>query len=393
MPAIGGFVPTSPQRRTTILQTPCASARERRPGVVLATPQRTPLATSFAPTPGSTGRQTVQYSNALTSTVDLSSLTASRFILQRQRQLPYRDEQGRVNLHLVMSSLALAKTADLPPDCDREEVVTRLERWARHAQRALQAQANCVPRKAEAQRETYASLSPSLTERPSARSRLPPTRRLFADVEGEQNEKLPLSLRKPRRGCTAVLKEPMNDALSPVKRKRSTFTDYSRILPPSKEMRHSMEPLSPVPARGITEDSTSSDDEVYQVEEILKESDRGFLIRWAGYSADHDSWEPEENVSLALIEDFRLAQAEALQYSESDFLRGTEKRLWCNKCQQHSHPDNFSQLMRTAPEARRTCLKHRCAPGANVTPVRSVASTTLTKERFARCQKFGLSSL
>jgi len=109
----------------------------------------------------------------------------------------------------------------------------------------------------------------------------------------------------------------------------------------------------------------------------------------AGYSADCDSWEPEENISPALIEEFRLTQSEAQRYRGSDFLRGSEKRLWCDRCQSHSHPDNFSQLMRSTPEARRTCLKHR---GASLmpTPTREPAPAELSKDRIARCRKFGL---
>mmetsp|Transcript_19783 Transcript_19783/g.49402 ORF Transcript_19783/g.49402 Transcript_19783/m.49402 type:complete len:133 (+) Transcript_19783:946-1344(+) len=97
----------------------------------------------------------------------------------------------------------------------------------------------------------------------------------------------------------------------------------------------------------------------------------------------------QENISPALIEEFRLTQSEAQRYRGSDFLRGSEKRLWCDRCQSHSHPDNFSQLMRSTPEARRTCLKHR---GASLmpTPTREPAPAELSKDRIARCRKFGL---
>lgn len=126
----------------------------------------------------------------------------------------------------------------------------------------------------------------------------------------------------------------------------------------------------------------------------------------------------QENVSAALIADFRLVQAEAASYAGSDFMRASERRLWCFKCERHSHPDNFSQAMRGAPENKRSCLKHHSAsatttpvrsatlssprevtPGRKLalcspkecTPTRNVALSDMTEERLERCRKFGLS--
>ena len=91
-----------------------------------------------------------------------------------------------------------------------------------------------------------------------------------------------------------------------------------------------------------------------QVESIQREGERGFLIRWAGYSAEHDSWEPEANINAKLVADFRLQQEEAERYRGTDYLRGTERRLWCRACKQHAHPDNFSQQARPSQSAVQT---------------------------------------
>jgi hypothetical protein len=32
------------------------------------------------------------------------------------------------------------------------------------------------------------------------------------------------------------------------------------------------------------------------LDERVRKGKKEYLIRWAGYSSDHDSWEPEENV-------------------------------------------------------------------------------------------------
>ncbi|KAI1706264.1 chromo (CHRromatin organization MOdifier) domain-containing protein [Ditylenchus destructor] len=50
-----------------------------------------------------------------------------------------------------------------------------------------------------------------------------------------------------------------------------------------------------------TEDSSSKDNEIYEVDQILSmktvRGKRKFLIKWKGFDSDHDSWEPEENLS------------------------------------------------------------------------------------------------
>ena len=44
-------------------------------------------------------------SDAPISSIDLSALSRSRFLMQRERRLPYRDQDGKVNIHLLQRSV------------------------------------------------------------------------------------------------------------------------------------------------------------------------------------------------------------------------------------------------------------------------------------------------
>ncbi|CAL4060098.1 unnamed protein product, partial [Meganyctiphanes norvegica] len=50
----------------------------------------------------------------------------------------------------------------------------------------------------------------------------------------------------------------------------------------------------------INKSSEAPDDEIFQIEKILKHRDRDdkreYLIKWLGYSSKHNTWEPEENL-------------------------------------------------------------------------------------------------
>lgn len=73
----------------------------------------------------------VEYSFAAASTVDVTALSASRFLVQRSRQLPYRDAAGRVNVPLLEASV---KAIDAGAPCP-EEMVTKARAWLRHARK------------------------------------------------------------------------------------------------------------------------------------------------------------------------------------------------------------------------------------------------------------------
>lgn len=74
-----------------------------------------------------------QYTAAPLCTIDLAQLKASRFLLP-PAALPYRDELGRISLHLLRDSAAkLASGALAPPD----EVAKTLAKWLKHAEKEV----------------------------------------------------------------------------------------------------------------------------------------------------------------------------------------------------------------------------------------------------------------
>ena len=135
----------------------------------------------------------VRYSNTPARDIDISTLTPSRFLLQRERQLPYRDADGSVNLELVRQSLETAREL---PNVD-ETIVAKLEKWERHAERAITT--GNLPSPYRPSRHA----SPVSTARLQSSSRQPQlTRRLTmaaAEDGAAPDEELPLSLRKPSR--------------------------------------------------------------------------------------------------------------------------------------------------------------------------------------------------
>ena len=77
------------------------------------------------------------YSDAPLSTIKIDRLTDSRFLLpdRRPRELPYRDDEGRVNVNLLRhSQFRHDQLSDVPP-----AVTEALEKWMCHAERWLEA--------------------------------------------------------------------------------------------------------------------------------------------------------------------------------------------------------------------------------------------------------------
>ena len=79
----------------------------------------------------------ISYSYSPAATVDLGALTRSRFLLQRQRLLPYRDVLGRVNLNLVQASLDALRSGRVTAGDKTPEITARLVSWEKHAQKNL----------------------------------------------------------------------------------------------------------------------------------------------------------------------------------------------------------------------------------------------------------------
>lgn len=218
----------------------------------------------------------VRYSNTPAHTIDLSTLTPSRFLLQREKQLPYRDAHGRVNLPLVQQSLEAARAGDLPAHADDIAIIAKLEKWARHAERALSSPGQQSP--------DQPGRAPSLTSDTHSLGASQPKGNRSSRLENANQENLPLSLRKPRRACVDAL---ANEQRSPIKRPRSDSDDCSSH--PDGKRLLLRPPLSPISKCDVekehaphlsSQSSSSSEDNVYTVESILEESDRGFLIRW-----------------------------------------------------------------------------------------------------------------
>lgn len=76
------------------------------------------------------------FSRAPICTIDVESLVDSRFFLRAVRQLPYRDEQGRINVHLLHQAVDDVEQG-LVAAC--EETVTKMLMWTVKARRWLAA--------------------------------------------------------------------------------------------------------------------------------------------------------------------------------------------------------------------------------------------------------------
>ena len=327
----------------------------------------------------------VTYTNSPIRSVNFAELTPSRFLLQKERELPYRDASGAVSLPLVECSLAEARERNLG-----DALISRLAAWQRHASRSLLTSSS----------GGGGTATPDSSA--SARAAATPPRRfshaLPADLqENNEEEEGPPSKRlrstepvTPQRPPTSVVTPPRPLATA----KRMSSADCPKS--PVARRRSSMTPLSPLQSfcQSVL-NAESSDSDVYEVERVVKEGESGnFLIRWAGYDERHDTWEPEANINPALIAAFKRELAEAESYEGRDYVRPetSQRRLWCRVCKTHRHPDNFSQHMRAADETRRICLMHHGETSITTTPPRRASPATLTAAQLARCRKFGLSS-
>ena len=59
-------------------------------------------------------------------------------------------------------------------------------------------------------------------------------------------------------------------------------------------------------------------EDVYEVQDLVdvraaKGGRREFLVQWVGYGPEHNTWEPEANVSKDLISDFNKTPAKKVK--------------------------------------------------------------------------------
>jgi len=308
-----------------------------------------------------TAPATIVYSDAPARTVNVSTLSSSRFLLPRERRLPFRDALGRVNIHLVNRCLREAAGRE------NEEVVTKLWAWKRHAQRALDA-------RPEDENLTLDQLCANETVCVGGHD--------DSDAEREP----PGTVSKQRR---SLLRPPEPDDEPTADR-----AHLARCAEQGQRGKKKRRVGADAHASGAVVLSTSSsdkdDDDVYEVEEIKEEDSvggRGFLIRWLGWGPAHDSWEPEEHLAPELVASFREERAHKASHVGSDYLAGRKRMLWCASCAVHMPSDSFSANMRRADPATRSCLNHHYkttpTPGTLATPDRRRATRHVAKSAAA----------
>jgi len=290
---------------------------------------------------------TIVYSSAPASSVDVSKLSQSRFLLP-DRKLPFRDAIGRVNINLVRASLATAR------ESQPEEVCTKLRAWHRHCVRAVEARPD----------EEKLSLD-----------------NLFGDVHTDDEDSSeaicvpPATVKVKRRGM--LPNTPESDGsddddeitadrahLIRCQEQRRAGRKRKRTTPDTPKS--ARKPAAAAAAGEVDESGSHASSEreeegVYEVEAILEEDakgGRGFLIRWLGYAPKHDSWEPEHHLNAELVAAFRRERAHATSHTGDDYMAGRRRMLWCASCTKHMPSDSFSANMRRVAPAQRSCLNH-----------------------------------
>lgn len=283
--------------------------------------------------------------------VDVANLSRSRFLNQKTKQLPFRDEHGRIHVGLLEQSLqAIDEGADCPSD-----MASRARRWLLHAH--TQAHTNDenltldeLLATATGKRKAPATASSSILDddRDDA---------LIATVP-RPNRRAPL-----KRLCRTRGMPPLVDVALAKSDEEYEPSDGSSSPAASDDDAAGSEEV----AVGVLDTDAESGDDVYEVERILSEGPKGLRIRWSGFDASHDSWEPEANVSRKLVRAWREAQQERTSNAGRDFGSAAGGRLpsqlWCARCHVHTHKDNFSAAQRRVDASRRSCLKHSLPQG------------------------------
>jgi hypothetical protein len=120
-----GPKPAATTPSTTAIVPKTASASVAKPAVTTVTTAEAPKAIKEKVNPS--------YSAAPLETIDVSQLKPTRFLLP-PAALPYRDEGGRVSLHLLRDSVAKVEAGAISPP---EEVEKTLRKWLKHAEKEV----------------------------------------------------------------------------------------------------------------------------------------------------------------------------------------------------------------------------------------------------------------
>jgi len=330
-------------------------------------------------------KKTPTYTDVPACEVNIDALSATRFVDMADRKYPYRDVLGRVNLNLVNASLAEAEV-----DGASTATIERLAAWQRHAVRAL-------ARRPKDEQMTIAQLAESgfgLRGSPGGAGKgiekesgameageVPKTvamRRLFCapvpadepafDLDSEDGEEDDEDERSS---------SPSADRLYRCQLAEESAGRRGRREAPRKRARATRGHPAPDSSASASDDShQSAADDEYEVEAILEEDEnggRGFLIRWAGYGPEHDTWEPEWHLAPSLVESYRTQRALVRSHQHDDYMLGRKRMLWCATCAVHFSADSFSAQQRRVPADRRACLVHHYRTEV---PMLAVSATT-----------------
>lgn len=327
-------------------------------------------------------RRPAVYSAAPLCTIDENVLPSSRFINTTSRRLAFRDSSGAVNLHMCQRSLDMCDgTLDTEPE------IATLASWERHARRHI------ANRPAEEQVTLEEMLAEELGREQAQRE---------AHEWEESHASLPISLRKPQRtankASTPVAAEETIVVLPPaaLAEEESAEDDDEeramsaahRLAPRTVSMQRRLfrapqpgdkpggddhhdeeEPSADLLYRRRLEERagqrarrsptpSSGDDDVYEVGALLREEAGRFLVRWEGFGADEDTWEPEENIAPALVHAYRARGRRMASHVGDDYLEGRTRMLWCATCAEHRAADCFSSNQRKVLPRSRACLHH-----------------------------------